>query len=88
MTVDCPSLHPNNLMPILDLEVGVKQDKIIFQHYRKACADFLVTLASSAMRDRQKRVCLTQEVVRACKNCSRSLPAEVRTRPSPSCPSK
>ena len=23
MTVDCPSMHPSNLMPILDLEVGV-----------------------------------------------------------------
>ena len=66
MTVDCPSLHPNNLMPILDLKVGVKQDKIIVQHCRKACANFLVTLASSTMGDRQKKVCLTQEVVRAC----------------------
>jgi hypothetical protein len=32
------------------------------------------------MADKQKRVCLTQEVVRACRNCSRSLLAEVRIR--------
>ena len=32
------------------------------------------------MADKQKQVCLTQEVVRTCRNCSRSLPAEVRTR--------
>ena len=59
MTVDCPSMHPNNLMPILDLEVGVRDNKIVFKHYRKACSNFLVTLASSAMGDKQKRVCLT-----------------------------
>ena len=79
-TIDCPSKHPNNLMPILDLEVGVKDDKVVFQHYRKACSNFLVTLASSAMADKQKRVCLTQEVVRASRNCSRNLPVEVRIR--------
>ena len=72
VTVDCPSMHNNNLMPILDLEVGVRDNKIVFQHYRKACSNFLVILASSAMGDKQKRVCLTQEVVRACRNCSRS----------------
>ena len=42
-------MHNNNLMPILDLEVGVRDNKIVFQHYRKACSNFLVTLASSAM---------------------------------------
>ena len=68
------------MMPILDLEVRVRDSKVVFKHYRKACSNFLVTLASSAMADKQKRVCLTQEVVRACRNTSRDLPEEVRTK--------
>ena len=58
----------------------MREDKVVYQHFRKAFSNFLVTLASSAMADKQKQVCLTQEVVRACRNCSRSLMAEVRSR--------
>ena len=58
----------------------MREDKVVYQHFRMACSNFLATLASSAMADKQKQVCLTQEVVRACRNCSRSLMAEVRTR--------
>ena len=39
MTVDCPSKYPSNLMPILDLEVGVQENKIVFKHYKKKRRD-------------------------------------------------
>ena len=32
-TIDCPSKHPNNLMSILYLEVGLKEGKVVLQHY-------------------------------------------------------
>ena len=51
--VDCPSKHPNNL----DAHPGpvngglVEQGSV--QHYRKACSNFIVNLASSARGDKQ-----------------------------------
>ena len=78
MQVDCPSMNDNNLVPILDLQVGVRENKIVFQHYRKPCASFFVAHADSAMPYRTKYITLVQEVVRTIRNTSRNLPEEVR----------
>ena len=79
LEVDCPSLHPDtNRVPILDLEVGVENNKLTWRFYRKKMANFLVLMERSAMSDRQKRVSLTQEVVRILRNTERSLPEDVK----------
>ena len=58
MEIDCPSMHDSNLVPILDLQVGIQNNIVEFQHYRKPCASFLVTHAKSAMPNRQKMITL------------------------------
>ena len=76
---DFPSKHPDNLMPILDLKVGIEDGKLTWRYYRKSMANFLVLMERSAMSARQKRVSLTQEVVRILRNTKRDLPESVKT---------
>ena len=76
--VDYPSLQPGrNMVPILDLEVGVVDNKLT-QFYRKKMANFFVLMERSAMPDRQKRVSLVQEVVRILRNTNQDLPMDLR----------
>ena len=75
---DFPSNHPNNMVPILDLEVCVVNNKISWQYYRKKVSNFLVLMERSAMSDRQKRVSLTQEVIRILRNTKKELPDSVK----------
>lgn len=77
--IDCPSLHENKKMPILDLEVWVEGNQVMYQFYRKPMSNFLVLMARSAMSMKMKRICLMQEVVRTLRNTKRSLPEEVKT---------
>ena len=79
MEIDCPSVNPDNKVPILDLKVGVQGDKIIYEHYRKPCASYSLIMANSAMPDHDKRVCLVQEVIKIKKNTSKLLHKEVTT---------
>ena len=79
MTVDCPSLHEVDLVPILDLQVGVKNNLVVYQHFTKPCSSFLLTHQRSAMSTRAKHVTLLQEVVRICRNTSKRLPEEAKT---------
>ena len=51
-----------------------------WQHYRKPVANFLVMLQSSAMPTRIKRTVLTQEVIRALRNCRFELPWEEKAK--------
>ena len=78
VTTDYPSLHSSKMVPILDLEVGVVEGKLTWQFYRKEVANFLVLMERSAMYDRQKRVSLTQEVVRILRNTKQDLPDSVK----------
>ncbi len=81
-TFDCPGLHEDGQMPLLDLTIWVDQvDKdsrreweVSWQFYRKPCAARTVMLARSAMADRTKRSTLTQEAIRILRNTSRSVP--------------
>ena len=75
---DFPSNHPNNMVPILDLKVCVVDNKISWQYYRKKVSNFLVLMERSAMSDRQKRVSLTQEVIRILRNTKKELPDSVK----------
>ena len=76
--VDYPSLHPDNMVPILDLKVGVVDNKLTWTFYRKKMANFFVLMERSAMPGRAKRVSLVQEVVRILRNTKEDLPAEVK----------
>ncbi len=78
--IDCPSMHDNNMMPLLDLEVGVRTDMIVYQYYRKPMANSLVLLEKSAMPMRMKRVCLIQEVIRILRNTKRELHKDLKTK--------
>ena len=79
LEVDCPSLHPSTgRVPILDLEVGVENNKLTWRFYGKKMSNFLVLMERSAMSDRQKIVSLTQELVRILRNTKRNLPEYVR----------
>ena len=78
MEIDCPSMNSDNKVPILDLKVGVQENKVVYQHYRKPCASYALIMAKSAMPDKSKRVCLVQEVIRMMRNTSRLLPEKER----------
>ena len=77
MTVDCPSLHQDGWMPILDLQVKVSNNTIDFKHYRKPMANPLVIMRRSAHPARMKRVTLVQEGIRILRNTRRTLGWEV-----------
>ena len=78
MEIDYPSMNECGKVPILDLQVNIVSNKVEYEHYRKPCSSFLVTLAKSAMPYRAKQVSLVQEVVRIHRNTSRRLGDEVR----------
>ena len=74
LTVDCPSLHQEGWMPMLDLQERVSDNNTIdFKHYRKPMANPLVILKSSANPAKVKRVTLVQEGIRILRNTRRSL---------------
>ena len=76
--VDYPSAHENLHMPILDLEVCVKDGVVVYRHYRKKMTNPLVIHQRSAMPMRIKRVCLANEVIRIMRNTSKDAPEEVK----------
>ena len=76
--IDCPSMHKDGLMPILDLKVRIEGNKVIYRYYRKDMANFLVLMARSAMPMKMKRVSLVQEVVRIQRNTSKYEKEEVK----------
>ena len=77
--IDCASMHKNNLLPILDLEVEMKENNVLYRYYRKPMANTKLIMASSAMPYSMKKTCLIQEVVRILRNTSRKLDKCVKT---------
>ena len=49
LTVDSLSMHQSGFMPILDIQVKTKNDKIVYKFYKKEVSNFRVILNSSAM---------------------------------------
>ena len=75
MVFDCPSMHEDGLMPILDLNVNIsEQGDIHYQFYRKSMAQHLTLLERSAMSMRMKRQAMSQEVLRILRNTKRTVP--------------
>ena len=73
-TGDCPSLNESGKMPLLDLQVWVDSNKLMYEHYRKPMANPLLMMEISAMPATMKRTALTQEVVRIRRNTHPELP--------------
>ena len=44
VAVDYPSLHPDKMVPILDLKVGVVDNRLSWTFYRRKMANFFVLM--------------------------------------------
>ena len=79
MTVDFPSAHVSGWMPILDVEVRMREDKTVdWRHYRKPMDSPYTILNNSAMPGKVKRLTLVQEGIRVLRNTRPSLHPEMR----------
>ena len=81
LKVDCPSLHADGKLPILDLKVWIHKGgdglhTILHEHYIKDCASHQVTHANSALAWKDKRSILTQMCLKVLLNCSPQLPKD------------
>ena len=64
-------------MPILNIQVKVENNKVVYKWFRKEMSNYLLLLANSAMPRRTKRECLVQYARTILLNTSRQLPWEV-----------
>ena len=74
LTTDCPSNHSSGFMPLLDIQVKVEQNQVIYKFYSKPMASPFLMLANSAMPDQMKRNGIVQEALRRLRNTKRDLP--------------
>ena len=65
-------------MPLLDIQVKMESNKVVYKFYSKPMASQYTILANSAMPERMKRNCLVQEGIRRLRNTSRSLDWEFK----------
>ena len=79
-TVDCPSIHQEGKVPILDLNFYTMNNQIFHEFYEKPCASKMVIKYMSAHSRKMKMVVLVEEGVRRMRNASRGLDAEVTRR--------
>ena len=77
--IDYPSAHNYKYMPILDIEVKMENNKVMYRYYRKKIANSMVVHFNSAMPRNMKRTTLSNEVLRILRNTSREAPVEVKT---------
>ena len=67
-TIDFPSSHQEEMVPVLDLKVGTKQNQILHEFYEKPCASKMVIPYSSAHSRKMKMAVLVEEGVRRLRN--------------------
>ena len=77
LTWDCPSNNENKRMALLNTEVWVEENVVMYEHYRKPVANPLLMMEMSAMPAKVKRTTLVQEVVTIRRNIRPGLPWEV-----------
>ena len=65
-------------MPLLDIQVKMDDNKVIYKFYSKPMSSKFTILANSAMPEKMKRNCLVQEGIRRLRNTSRSLGWELK----------
>ena len=62
--VDCPSLHEDGWMPILDLKAKIESGKVVYMFYKKPLSNDRVILANSAMPHNVKMATMVNEAIR------------------------
>ena len=79
-TTDCPSNHQEGEgeMPVLDVQMHVEEETILYEFYEKPCASGLVIPANSAHSKQLKLSVMVEEGVRRLRNNSRGLDWEKR----------
>ena len=90
MEEDCASKHLSKKLPILDIEVWVREmprtetqpatKKLYYQYYSKPMASKLLIMEKSAMPARVKRTALTQYGLRILRNCKLELEWEEKAK--------
>ena len=76
LTVDSPSLHENGYMAILDLEVKMVNNQVVYRFFKKSQSTPFVIPFKSALPDNVKRNSLIQKGVTILRNTKRDLPWE------------
>ena len=71
--IDFPSKHPSQMLAILDMEMGMLENKVQYKFYRKPMANKYTMMANSAVSDRVKRSTMTNEALRRLLSCSANL---------------
>ena len=65
---------------LLDIQVKVENNQVIYKFYSKPMANPFVILSKSAMSDKIKRNTLVQEAIRRLRNTSRTLPWDLKAK--------
>ena len=71
--IDFPSKHPSKMLAILDMEMGMLDNKVQYKFYRKPMANKYTMMANSAVSDKVKRSTMTNEALRRLWCCSSNL---------------
>ena len=79
VTFDVASNYDDNMVPILDVKVGLNKDgKIVYKFYRKPIASKLLTHRNSAMSMNKKMEIVTQECFKRLHNTSDLMDSETK----------
>jgi hypothetical protein len=79
VSVDFPSAHASGWMPLLDLQVRMRQDKTVdWKYYKKKVTSQYCVLNRSAVPAKVKRVALVQEGLRRLRNTRPALVEECK----------
>ena len=78
LTADAPSKNSSGWMPILDIQVKIKADKIVYKFFKKKVSTPFVILANSALPTKIKRASLVQEAVRRLLNTRRNTDWDIK----------
>ena len=73
-------MNESGWMPLLDLQVCVREKKVLYKFFKKSMSNPLVMMERSAMPTKIKRNALVQEVIRRLRNTSRRLPWSEKSR--------
>ena len=78
MKEDIPYNHHNQLLPILDTQMGVVNGQVVFHHFSKKMSSLEAVLKRSSMSMGAKMAILVQEGCKRLRNCSISLPWDTK----------
>merc|ERR1712110_1304625 len=66
-------MGPSQMLAILDMEMGMLENKVQYKFYRKPMANKYTMMVNSAVSDRVKRSTMTNEALRRLLCCSPNL---------------